>query len=333
MFDHDDDDRKLADEAGRLLALKRYGVLDTGAEQNFDAITAIICEVLDVPICAVSLIDETRQWFKSSVGLEVAETAREVAFCDHTIRGREVMTVEDATADARFADNLLVTGHHDFRSYAGAPLVSPDGYNLGALCAIDHRPRIFDGVQLALLERFSKLVVEQLELRTMAHRDFLTGALTRRSFCEEGKAALRQQAGDGSPAALLSFDLDHFKSINDRLGHLAGDEVLKGVVATCQATLRPGDSLGRIGGEEFAVLLPGTDSAQAEACAERLRAAIEAWRPAGCPRVTASFGLAMAIDVTDLDDWFAIADAALYRAKRSGRNRCIAAPLPICRAA
>jgi diguanylate cyclase (GGDEF)-like protein len=317
-------DSKLADEAGRLRALKRYGVLDSGREQNFDAITSLVCSILDVPMCAVSLIDEDRQWFKSSVGLDVAETGRDLAFCDHTIRARGVMLVEDATADPRFAANDLVTGDEHIRSYAGAPLVTPDGYQLGALCAIDRKPRSFDAEQMALLERFSGLVVEQLELRTMAHEDFLTGALTRRAFSERARVALAQHGRDGSPAALLALDIDHFKSVNDRFGHGTGDEVLKGLADTCRATLRPGDVLGRLGGEEFAVLLAATEFGDGLACAERLRLAIPLNPAIGCPAVTASFGLAMATDES-VDDWFLAADTALYEAKRGGRNRCVVA--------
>ncbi|MEO6247125.1 MAG: sensor domain-containing diguanylate cyclase [Sphingomicrobium sp.] len=317
-------DAKLNDEPGRMLALKRYGVLDTGREQNFDAITSLVCSVLDVPICAVSLIDEERQWFKSIAGLDVAETPRELAFCDHTIRARGIMQVGDATADVRFAENALVTRDPLIRSYAGAPLVTPDGYQLGALCAIDRRPRLFDTAQLALLERFSGLVVEQLELRTLAHQDFLTGALSRRAFTDGARAALRQQARDGASVALMTLDVDHFKSVNDRFGHGVGDQVLKGIADSCRVALRPGDLFGRIGGEEFAILLPGTDFGPALACAERLRMAIQEPRGSACPVVTASFGLAMAEAGEDFDQWLAAADGALYEAKRGGRNRCVA---------
>lgn len=317
-------DEKLHDEAGRLRALKRYGVLDTGREQNFDAITSLVCSVLDVPICAVSLVDEDRQWFKSSVGLDVDETTRDVSFCDHTIRARGVMQVEDATADPRFADNALVTSAPNIRSYVGAPLVSPDGYQLGALCAIDRKPRSFNADQRAMLERFSGLVVEQLELRTLAHQDSLTGALTRRAFSERARAALAEHARDGADAALLMLDVDHFKAVNDRFGHGVGDEVLKGVADACRTTLRPGDVFGRLGGEEFAVLLATTGFSEAAAIAERLRVAIQVQPADGWPVVSASFGLAMAT-IEGVDQWLAAADAALYEAKRGGRNRCVVA--------
>ena len=240
-------DSKLHDEAARMLSLKRYGVLDSKRENNFDAITSIVCSVLDVPICAVSLIDGNRQWFKSKVGLDVNETARELAFCDHTIRQRGVMSIDDATTDPRFAGNLLVTDEPRIRSYAGAPLITPDGYQIGALCAIDRRPRTFDSSQLGILKRFSGLVVEQLELRTLAHEDFLTGALTRRAFSSAGETAVRQHQRDRTSAAMLVLDLDHFKQVNDVYGHGVGDEVLKCVVNACVASLRPGDVIGRAG--------------------------------------------------------------------------------------
>ena len=318
-------DERLNDEMGRILALQRYGVIDSGREDNFDAITSLVCSVLDVPMCAVTFIDETRQWFKSSVGLGGSETARGLAFCDHTIRQREVMLVEDATLDPRFAENALVTGDPHIRSYAGVPLVTPDGYQLGALCAIDRKPRSFTSAQVAILERFSRLVLEQLELRTLAHNDFLTGALTRRAVSVAGARAIGQHRRDTTSAALLALDLDHFKLINDRFGHRAGDEVLRAVAHTCTSSLRPGDLFGRLGGEEFAILLPSTAFCEAARCAERLRSKIEHLVTPFGP-VTASFGLAMVEDHKDFDDWLAAADDALYEAKRGGRNRWIAKP-------
>lgn len=314
---------KLNDEAGRILALKRYGVVDTGREDNFDAITSLVCSVLDVPMCAVTFIDEKRQWFKSSVGFGGSETARGLAFCDHTIRERGVMLVEDASLDPRFSENALVTGDPHIRSYAGVPLVTPDGYQLGALCAIDRKARSYDAAQVAILERFSELVVEQLELRTLAHNDFLTGALTRRAISAAAAKIIHQHDRNMTSAALLALDLDHFKRINDTFGHQTGDKVLQGVADVCRSTLRSGDLFGRLGGEEFGVLLPSTNFFEAANCAERLRAKIEQLKlPSGS--VTASFGLAMVDGHSDFDGWLAAADDALYLAKSGGRNRWVA---------
>lgn len=312
------------DEAGRLLALRRYGVLDTPREDDFDQITAIVREVLGVPICGISLIDRDRQWFKSLDGHDAVQTTRGSAFCDHTIRTPGPMVVEDARDDVRFADNPLVTGDPNIRSYAGVPLRTPDGYHLGALCAVDRSPRQFSDSELALLERFSELVMAQLELRTMAHVDHLTRAMTRRAF--RGAAAVAVKAAEwGSMAALVTFDLDHFKRVNDFFGHPVGDQLLEAVAATCRSMLRPSDSLGRLGGEEFGVLLRRVGTGEAEECAERLRGAIEALVIDNMPRTTASFGVAALELGMSIDAWFAAADAALYRAKKLGRNRSVTA--------
>lgn len=312
---------KVEDEAGRLKALQRYGVLDTAREQEFDSITSLVGKLLEVPICGVSLIDQDRQWFKSLHGIDMIQSPRCIAFCDHTIRASNMLVVNDATADERFASNPLVVGEPFIRSYAGAPLMTPDGYNLGALCAIDRRVRCFSAKQLWMLEEFSSLIVNQLELRTLAHEDFLTRVLTRRAFMMAAGKAVRE-TGRGGTATLVTFDIDHFKRVNDRFGHAVGDLVLQAVASECRVLLRPGDLLGRMGGEEFGVLLPRTGMNEAVACAERLRAGIEALILSDCPRVTASFGIAELGTGVEVNEWFAQADAALYAAKQAGRNRC-----------
>ena len=313
-------DTKLLDEPGRLLALHRYGVLDSLKEPNFEAITAIVKTLLNVPICAVSLVDQDRQWFKSIQGLKVQEACRSMAFCDHTIRARKPMLVPDATADPRFAENLQVVGDPHIRSYAGAPLQSPDGYNLGSLCVIGLEPRDFSSSDAALLEQFARVVVDQLELRTLAHSDFLTGVLTRRAFMDGAVSALHQCVREATQAAVVTLDVDHFKHINDTFGHPMGDKVLKRISRTIRALLRPTDVFARLGGEEFGILLPGATEAEGIACAERLRLAVAAAGEPGEPRATASFGLAMATHPDGLEDALAAADAALYSAKRGGRN-------------
>ena len=130
-------------EHDRLAALASYRVLDTAPEPAVDDITRMAAQLFDAPIALVSLIDRERQWFKSRHGLETACTPRGQAFCDHAIRqpAGEVMVVEDAALDPRFADNPLVTGEPSVRFYAGAPLTDAEGHNLGALCVIDRKPR------------------------------------------------------------------------------------------------------------------------------------------------------------------------------------------------
>lgn len=241
-------DEKLTDEAGRIAAVGRYAAIGSFGDPALDKITALVANLLEVPICGVSLIDRDHQHFSSMFGDDVRQTTRDAAFCNHTIRARAPLVVEDALHDPRFAASPLVTGSPNIRSYAGAPLVSPDGYQLGALCAMDRRARQFDPGELDLLARFAEVVVDQLELQTLAHKDFLTGALSRRAFTELARATLRSLERDGQGAALVCLDIDHFKSINDQYGHAAGDEVLREVARTCTAALRPGDSFGRLGG-------------------------------------------------------------------------------------
>ncbi|MBV8688189.1 MAG: sensor domain-containing diguanylate cyclase [Alphaproteobacteria bacterium] len=319
---------KFHDEEGRIAALIRYDVLDTPPEAPFEKITLLVKDVLQVPICAVSLVDREQQWFKSIQGLDTRETPRSISFCAHTIRTDEALIVTDALQDPRFSTNPLVLGEPHIRSYAGVPLQSPDGYNVGALCAIDVVPREFSDAQLGILRSFASLVVDELELRRIAERDHLTGALTRRGFVEQVKKEISRCRRHGRESVLVLLDIDHFKRVNDGHGHPAGDSVLKAAASACLEGLRENDLLGRLGGEEFGILLTETDAGGGLEAAEKLRKAIAGLRVdvAGGLRVTASFGVApFAASVSKPEDWIARADEALYSAKRGGRNRCVAA--------
>jgi diguanylate cyclase (GGDEF)-like protein len=316
---------KLQDEQGRLAALDRYSILDTQPEAQFDKITALVRTVLNVPMAAVTLIGGNRQFLKSRQGIDITESPRDVSFCTHTIQIRKPMVVPDATLHPLFADKPGVTGAPFVRSYLGIPLASPDGYNIGALCAVDIKPRQFDASQIQIMTNFAALVMDEMELRLIAQTDFLTGALTRRAFIGELDRAWARFARQNEPSAILLLDLDRFKPINDSLGHAAGDAVLASVATCCRDQIRAGDAFGRIGGEEFAILLGNVTSAEAAAAAERFRTSIASLTIAPFPdlRVTASIGVAsLTTDDTSMPAWLARADAAMYAAKQSGRNRC-----------
>jgi diguanylate cyclase (GGDEF)-like protein len=319
---------KLQDEFGRLAALDRYGILDTQPEAQFDKITALVRTVLNVPMAAVTFVSGDRQWLKSRQGIATCETKRDVSFCTHTIQAREPMVVPDARLHPLFADNPLVRNAPFIRSYLGIPLASPDGYNIGALCALDIQPRQFDAAQIHIMTNFAALVMDEMELRLIAQTDFLTGALTRRAFIAELDRAWARFARQSEPAAVILLDIDHFKTINDSLGHAAGDMVLAAVAGCCRDKVRAGDAFGRLGGEEFAILLANVTAAEAACAAERFRGAIASLKIASWPalQVTASIGVSsLTSDVTSMEAWLDRADAAMYAAKRSGRNRCCVA--------
>ena len=161
---------KADNEAARLAALYELLILDTPPEERFDKIARFAADEFDMPIVLVTLVDAERQWFKARVGTQVCETGRDVSFCAHAILHDEIMVVEDALQDPRFADNPLVTGAPHIRFYAGAPLALPSGLRLGTLCLIDRRPRTLDPLDLGILGTLRDLAAMELA-RTEENHD------------------------------------------------------------------------------------------------------------------------------------------------------------------
>lgn len=154
-----------ANESHRLLALERSGLVDTPPEDAFDKLTWLAAQTLGMPISLITLLTPTRQWFKSRHGLDMADTPRSWAFCNHTILERRCMVSEDLSSDPRFADNPAVADAPHFRFYAGCPVVDPDGFTLGSLCVIDTKPRTLDATQQAILTNLASLVSDEIKLR------------------------------------------------------------------------------------------------------------------------------------------------------------------------
>lgn len=161
-----------ANETNRLVKLRSLGVLDTLPQQAFDDITALASSICGTPIALISLVDRERQWFKSNIGLSASETPREVAFCAHAILEPDnVMVVEDALQDPRFSDNPLVVEDPLIRFYAGAPIVSPEGYAMGTVCVIDRQPRTLSASQQTALRSLSSLVSNLMEHERLSQKE------------------------------------------------------------------------------------------------------------------------------------------------------------------
>jgi len=180
------------DEVQRLRILREYDIIDSPPEEAYDELVALASYICDTPIALVTLVDDERQWFKARRGLAMSETSRDIAFCAYAILGADTLVVNDALADPRFAGNPLVTNGPQVRFYAGAPLITATGYELGTLCVMDQRPRTLTSEQVQALEILARTVVTNLELRRLAvqladalgRADTLTGLLPICAHCK-----------------------------------------------------------------------------------------------------------------------------------------------------
>jgi PAS domain S-box-containing protein len=220
-------------ELSRLAALLRYEILDTPDESAFDDIAQLAAYICDTPIALISLVDEHRQWVKSRIGVDANEIPRDLSFCSYTIEGHEVFEVEDARLDQRFSGNPLVQGDPHIRFYAGTPLASPDGFNLGTVCVIDRRPRQLSEGQRDALVRLSRQVMRLFEERLQAHR-----------YAEQ--AAMQQALLNSAASAMLVTSAEGCVSgVNPTAERLFGytEQMLIGQPLT--SVLFPADALAR----------------------------------------------------------------------------------------
>jgi diguanylate cyclase (GGDEF)-like protein len=316
----------LANEAERLNDLAALRIMDTGPDWRFDSFVKLAADMFGVPIALVTLVDEERQWFKAVHGIELRETKRSAAFCAHAfLNPDEVMVVEDALCDARFADNPLVRGDPHIRFYAGAVVHAPSGRAAGTLCLIDRTPRALDAAGRKRLAELAQGVSALLELqratvdlRLAATHDALTGVANRALFDHRLELAV-EEALQGRPCALLLLDLDGFKQVNDKFGHLAGDGLLREVGRRLTRLMRSGDLVARFGGDEFAILMTDPVSAEAPiALASRIDEALATpitLDGTDIP-IAASIGYAICpLDATSPGMLLRTADQALYARK------------------
>ncbi len=336
-----------ANEGLRLKELKRLRSNEWGHSEALDKLCLIASKLLGTPVTLVSLVHKTEQRFVGKVGLGIDGTSRGVAFCAHTIMESEPLIVENASEDARFCTNPLVCDVPGIAAYAGIPLETAPGLRVGTLCAIDFKPRAFTEHDIEILRQLGGVAQSILhshrstlelaeeakarrkrekELWIAAHRDPLTGAANLKALRNAAKRRLAS-VGPKRKCALLLLDLDHFKLINDQWGHAEGDAYLLSVTKQLRKSVRRWDTVARIGGDEFAVLMPGLtgDREIVTEIVGRIQSGLKSIAAeTGKPTLgRVSIGVALAPEHgTTLDELHKAADLALYESKALGRNTC-----------
>ncbi|WP_394559643.1 diguanylate cyclase domain-containing protein [Aquipseudomonas alcaligenes] len=330
------------DEPQRQRALDSLELLDTPAELYLDTLVRLTRELFEVETVLISLVDRDRQWFKARIGLDVAETPRDISFCGHAVAARSPLIVEDAQQDPRFSDNPVVTGPPFIRFYAGQPLFHSD-QPIGTLCLLHPEPRGLSQQERLRLRDLGTLVEGYLQLRSMSRE---THKLREAVDREQRKALIDPLTQLWNRAALLQFfareqnsardaglklgviyaELDHFDTVKDRSGSAGADQALWECSRRLSAALRPDDLLVRLGGEEFVAVLAVHDAGELGHVTERMRKTI-ADTPvttAGQPlALSLSLGSALLLPGENQAQVLERASRALYRAKQLGNNRAV----------
>ena len=338
-------------EQQKAEVLQRYAILNGSRAFDASQSAKTAAQVFGVPIVIAALNKRYRDWFRCSHGVEDEDFAKLQEFCARAHLATGPFIVEDARSEAYFADAPAVYGGPGVVFFAGAPLRNPEGKRFGTLCLIDTRSHPFGSKDLRLLESFAELVSQDICIRSagryalkdliasekdkcslyeLAMKDPLTRALNRRAFFHFAEREVLRANRHGLDVSTMMIDIDHFKNVNDKYGHAVGDEVLSGLAKTMVDCIRTEDLVGRLGGEEFAMVLPETSPDQARLLAERLRHRVSQTHfqtEKGDLQITISIGISEPKDVeTDIVPALKRSDMALYEAKRRGRNRVVMAP-------
>ena len=315
----------------------------TPIEERFERITRIARRALQVPVAAISLLNDDKQWFKSAAGWGISELSRDQAICKVTVETGELVAIDDTLKDPRVATLNVVVATPKFRAYAGVPLVDEHGGAVGTFCVFDLKPRDFTPADRQTVIDLAAMAQRELlsdELSTahaaltsklgMARREALMDPLThlwnRRGASVLLKGAFAAADQRGTPLALALLDLDNFKRVNDNHGHNTGDEVLRRVASRLLSSVRGDDAICRLGGDEFLVLMTDTDANIASRVAERIRHTItDTVIPTREGAVPMSVSVGCTVrqprDTSTVEALLERADKALMSSKAAGRNR------------
>lgn len=250
------------DEHGRLAALYALGLLDTPREAAYDRVVRLVALYFGVPFAAIALIDTDRVWMKAAQGPATNEYARAGSLCTQAVQQDGVLQLSGAAAaQGREADLLPATT--PLRFFAACPLQTADGLRLGVLWIAGIKSRSLDAVQQQALLDFAAIVDAMLEVLQRAAHDPLTGMANRRGFLLLARQSLAFCTRQGCPATLVLLDVAGLKRINDGFGHNEGDLALLALADLLGKTFRGADSVARLGGDLFAVLLTNVKAVQA----------------------------------------------------------------------
>jgi diguanylate cyclase (GGDEF)-like protein len=325
--------QKRANETQRLRTLRSYDASGLDRDKGLDALCGQLRRSLDVPMAAVSIVDETHTRLIGRDGVDTESVPNELSFCALAIRetGAAPFTVVDALSDPRFRTNPFVTDGCGIRFYTAAPLIAGDGSPLGCLCALDTRAREVTATERQTLVDLSRTAMQILEMRRnmqearqLALTDDLTKLPNRTAIeIEIGKAiaALDQH---GPPFSLLRLDVDGLARINETKGQAAGDALLRLIGEALKHKTRRGETSGRLEGDDFALIILGADPTMALAAGRRIKQLLDKLAAAAAYDVTFSMGLVTFQSApADIAAAMRESDTRLHEAKRGGRNQIV----------
>jgi diguanylate cyclase (GGDEF)-like protein len=337
--------RAVSDGQARLESLRRMLTLGGPGEQDYQRITRLALRLFDVPIAYVSVLDGHKQYLMSPLGMAPTAIPCEESLCQYVVQEKARIVCPDASQDPRFSRAPSVAGEPHIRFYAGQPIRNAEGHVIGALSIADRQTRSLTEEQGKLLDDLGFLLEATIALRYLsfshekvllfassmglvAMTDDLTGVFNRRGIIDMANHAYARCLHEQRGFSLALIDLDYFKRINDQFGHLIGDVALKEAAHRIQSCLRGGDIVGRWGGEEFLVVLPGLNPALLQDVGNKLVQTIGGgFVEQGCNvRLSASVGLVGMGGVHGVFDelaWLEAADQALFMAKERGRSQAV----------
>lgn len=332
---------KPRNEAERLIAVRSLSSAQSGATMEMEALAALARGVFDTAFAAINIVEEDWLRIAGQAGLVLSDCGRDQSICTRVVYANNVVVLPDLTEDPELGLLPYVTGDPYFRFYAGAPVELDSGLAVGAFCILDTRPRSFSATQIETLQHFALvasallrlqksnivMALAEQDLRAAAMTDPLTGFFNRSALPAFIDRALAEALQSRRLFGVLYIDLDGFKGINDRLGHHAGDDILRQGAERIRAVIRSTDIVVRMGGDEFAIFAP--DRCEHEAMgmlAERLVAAFrEPFVLEGkLINVRVSVGAALAPEAgSDRATLLKKVDDALYQAKSAGRDQFV----------